>query len=56
MDPLSITTGAITILGTIAATRKAARKLLALRAVPNEILQVTNEVSLDFHCTSNGRR
>jgi hypothetical protein len=56
MDPLSITVSSITILGTIAATRKAAKKLLALRIAPVEILQLSNEASPNLHPSPSDRR
>jgi hypothetical protein len=50
MDPFSITIGTFTLLGAVNATAKAIGKLVHLRDVPLELLQLSNEVI--NHCTA----
>lgn len=45
MDPFSITVGAFTLIGAVKGTARVIGKLVRLRDVPLELLQLFNEVS-----------
>lgn len=45
MEPLSIATGTLTLLGALGATATGLNKLASLRHAPGQILQLCNEVS-----------
>lgn len=45
MDPFSITVGILSLLGGVKDAIKVVRKLIRLRDVPEEVLQLSNEVS-----------
>jgi len=45
MDPLSIAASALTVLGTVAWTKKSLKFVLSLRHVREELMQLSNEVS-----------
>ncbi|KAK5696832.1 hypothetical protein LTR97_008136 [Elasticomyces elasticus] len=49
-DPLSVTASVIAIIGSVEATRKGLRKLLALRYVPEVVVALNNDVQ-DLHLT-----
>lgn len=45
MDPLSIATGTLTLLGALGTTVKGLKRLASLRDSPAQVLQLYNEVS-----------
>jgi hypothetical protein len=45
MDPISITASVIAVIGAAAQTSKALRALYNLRNAPEEVFELTNEVS-----------
>ena len=48
MDPLSLTAGILAVLGAASQTAKVLRAICGLRHAPREILELVNEVVLNF--------